>query len=398
MNKLLAIIRKDAILRFTSPAELLFFIVLPLVFTFLVAGGAPSGDEDPRITLTVVDQAQTSLSTSLLDMLAESTAVKPALSELAEAEEAFSARRISAMLVIPADFSAEALEAGTASLELRQQPNNLNAQVAGRAVQVAVQRASSALTIARNSLAQAEKLRPFSTETERSAYFEEARQAAEESISDAPVRLSVQRAATPDQIEYDPAANASAGQMITWVFIPLLGLSGLFAYERQQGTLRRLLTTPTARATYLLGTISGQVLIAIGQMALLVGFGILVMKLNWGHDPLGLAILLISFALASSALGVTLGTFVKTESQASGLSIMLGMVMAMLSGCWYPIELFPEAVRSVVRILPTTWAMQGMLDLALRGQGAAGILLESGVLLGFAAVFFVIGIWRFRYE
>ncbi len=35
---------------------------------------------------------------------------------------------------------------------------------------------------------------------------------------------------------------------------------------------------------------------------------------------------------------------------------------------------------------------------SLRGQGVAGILPEAGVLLGFAAVFFVIGIWRFRYE
>ncbi|OIO97221.1 MAG: hypothetical protein AUK03_02795 [Anaerolineae bacterium CG2_30_64_16] len=67
-------------------------------------------------------------------------------------------------------------------------------------------------------------------------------------------------------------------------------------------------------------------------------------------------------------------------------------------GCWYPIELFPQVVRDIVKILPTTWAMQGMLDLVLRGQGLAGILPEAGVLLGFAAVFFGVGIWRFRYE
>jgi len=60
--------------------------------------------------------------------------------------------------------------------------------------------------------------------------------------------------------------------------------------------------------------------------------------------------------------------------------------------------LFPQVVRDIVKILPTTWAMQGMLDLVLRGQGLAGILPEAGVLLGFAAVFFGVGIWRFRYE
>jgi ABC-2 type transport system permease protein len=93
-----------------------------------------------------------------------------------------------------------------------------------------------------------------------------------------------------------------------------------------------------------------------------------------------------------------LGTFVKTEAQGNGLSILIGMVMAMMGGCWYPIELFPQAIRTAARILPTTWAMQGFLDIAVRGQGVSGVLLETGVLLGFALVFFVIGVWRFRYE
>jgi hypothetical protein len=39
-----------------------------------------------------------------------------------------------------------------------------------------------------------------------------------------------------------------------------------------------------------------------------------------------------------------------------------------------------------------------MLDLLLRGQGLSGILPEAAGLLGFAAVFFSIGVWRFRYE
>jgi ABC-2 type transport system permease protein len=177
-----------------------------------------------------------------------------------------------------------------------------------------------------------------------------------------------------------------------------LGLSGLFAFERQQGTLRRLLTTPTSKATFLLGAISGQVLAAIVQMTLLVTFGVFVFHLNWGREPLALAVLMVSFALAASALGTTLGTFVKTEGQASGLSIMLGMVMALMGGCWYPLELFPETVQNIVKVLPTTWAMQGLLDLVLRGGGLMDILPEAGVLLGFAGVFFVVGVMRFRYE
>ena len=35
----------------------------------------------------------------------------------------------------------------------------------------------------------------------------------------------------------------------------------------------------------------------------------------------------------------------------------------MMGGCWYPLELFPPAIQNAVKILPTTWAMEGMLDL-----------------------------------
>jgi ABC-2 type transport system permease protein len=133
-------------------------------------------------------------------------------------------------------------------------------------------------------------------------------------------------------------------------------------------------------------------------MSLLIGFGILVLHVNWGQQPLALAVMMLASALAAAALGTMLGTFVKTEGQASGISIMLGMTMALLGGCWYPLELFPLAVRSAVKVLPTTWAMQGLLDILLRGGGVAAILPEAGVLLGFAALFFTIGILRFRYE
>jgi ABC-2 type transport system permease protein len=133
-------------------------------------------------------------------------------------------------------------------------------------------------------------------------------------------------------------------------------------------------------------------------MAILIGFGALVMKINWLHAPLALLLVMLTSALAAAALGPMLGTFVKTEGQANGLSILIGMVMALLGGCWYPIELFPPLMRMAAKALPTYWAMTGFLNIAVRGQELSGVLFESAVLLGFALVFFVIGVWRFRYE
>jgi ABC-2 type transport system permease protein len=74
------------------------------------------------------------------------------------------------------------------------------------------------------------------------------------------------------------------------------------------------------------------------------------------------------------------------------------MVMALLGGCWYPSELFPPFVQTAAKILPTTWAMQGMLDIVARGEGLAGVLLPAGVLLGMAVVYFAVGVKRFRFE
>jgi ABC-2 type transport system permease protein len=398
MKKIFAIALKDATLRFTGFSEWLFFLILPVIFTVILAGGTGAPKGDNRIRLAVVDEANTPLSADMVAALERSDSVRPDLITLARAESQYSQRSVSAVLVIPAGFDQGRLQQGSLNLDLRQQPNNTNAIIAQRAVMNVIGRLSSAVDIAKKSVAEAEKVRSFASEADRQAYFDQALAEAQTQMAESPNRVSVTQANSPDQIEYDPSSNSSAGQLITWVFIPLIGLSELFAAERQTGTLRRILTTPTRKATYLFGTIFGQVVLAFVQMALLVGFGILVMHVKWGNDLGGLAVILLACALAAAALGTMLGTFVKSAGQAQGLSIMLGMVMALMGGCWYPLELFPKIIQSIVKILPTTWAMQGLIDLILRGKGLIGILPEAGVLLGFATVFFGVGILRFKYE
>jgi ABC-2 type transport system permease protein len=398
MRKILAIAWKDAITRFANPSELLFFIILPVIFTFILAGGTPQGNEDPRVDLLVVDEAKTPVSQQVIHELENSTAVNPGLTTRDEAQRLFDDRRAEVVLIIPPGLDILSVQDGSAEVELLQQPNNLNATVAERAVLTAIRRVSSAISAAQTAVSQRESMRPFASEEEKQAYFQSSFEVAQSLQGDAPERVAVVEGLTEDQVDYDPRANSSAGQLITWVFIPLFGIAALFAYERQQGTLRRLLTTPANKSTFLLGTISGQVAMALVQMLLLVGFGILVMKLNWGREPLALFMILLASALAAAAFGTAMGTFIKTEGQAGGLSVMFGMVFAMMGGCWYPLELFPPAIQNAVKILPTTWAMQGMLDLVLRGGGLPDILPEVGVLLGFAIVFFSVGVWRFRYE
>lgn len=397
MKKIFAIALKDTLVRFASPSEWLFFLILPILFTVILSS-ATGSVSDTRVHLTVVDEAQSTFSAQLISELEQSASVRITQEDLDQAQASFNTRRYAAVLIIPADFTLESAKAGTLTLQMLQQPNNMDAVISRQAVEAAASRVSSLNDIASQSVAAAAQIQPFASEADRAAYYTAALDAAQTQLAEAPQRLQVSEGSTADQVEYDPRANSSAGQLITWVFIPLIGLAGMFASERQQGTLRRILTTPTRKSTYLLGTILGQVLTALVQMALLVTFGIVVMHVNWGQSPAALAVILIAAALAAAALGTMLGTFVKTEGQANGLSVMLGMSMALLGGCWYPLELFPSAVQTAVKVLPTTWAMQGMMDIVLRGGGLMAIWPETAVLLGFAAVFFTIGVLRFRYE
>jgi ABC-2 type transport system permease protein len=397
MGKIFAIAWKDTLVRFAGGSRWLFFLILPIVFTIVLAGGTGSSSNN-RVRLVVVDQANSPLSAEMIDALRNSQAVYPDQMTLDQAEKQFSQRSASALLIIPTEFDLAHLEQGRLQLELRQQPNDMNAMIAQRAVTSVISRVSSAANIANASVVKAEQIQPFTSAADGQTYFNQALNQAQSLLSAAPNRVMESTSSIKTNTAYDPRANSSAGQLITWVFIPLIGISAMFTVERQKGTLRRLLITPTRKSTYLLGTIFGQVLTALAQMLLLIVFGQWVMKLNWGSQPLALAVMMVSATLAAASLGTTLGTFVKTESQASGLSIMTGMVMALLGGCWYPLELFPQFVQNVVKVLPTTWAMQGLLDIVLRSQGLRAVLPQAGVLLAFAVVFFTVGVARFRYE
>lgn len=397
MKKILAIALKDTLLRFTSPMEWAFFIIMPVFFIFMLSGGT-GAPKDPRITLYVVDQAGSDLSQMLFSELEKSSSVRPVAKELDEATSDFEARQISAIVIIPETFTSQTLMDGSADVEFRQQPNNTNALIDLQALQVALDRISGGVDVAVKSTELADNISPFDSGTSRQAYFEETLKLSQTRLSGSPSRVSEISGETEDQIQYDPKANSVSGQMITWVFIPLIGISAMLAMERQTGTLRRILVTPTSKAKYIGGTIFGQVVTAMIQMAILITFGWLVLKINWGNSILALVMIIASSTLAAAALGTMLGTFVKTESQANGLSIMVGMVMAMLGGCWYPIELFPQVMRQAARIFPTTWAMQGLLDISVRGQGVQGVWLETVVLLGFALLFFTIGVLRFKYD
>ncbi|MCB0005782.1 MAG: ABC transporter permease [Anaerolineales bacterium] len=400
MKKILEIAWKDNRLRFSSWTELLFFLILPVIFSVFLSGslgGDATGDE--RILVYVVDEDQSELSASFRNSLDESGVVRLELQDEATAAAAFAEDEVPAVLTIPAGFATTLLAGQPLNIRFQARPGNLNAQAAEQVVAATAQQTSQALTIAATSVAEAEAIQPFANETARQAYFEASLATARELLADRPERVESTQSsdANVETGTFDMGAFVAAGQLVTWVFIPLLGASGIYAFERTEGTLRRLVTTPTSRFTVLAGTSLGQFVAAIVQMVILIAIGSW-LGINWGNNYLALGVMVVVFALAGVAFGTMLATFVRTPEQASGVSVLLGMAMALLGGCWFPLENFPAAAQQVAQALPTTWAMAGFTDIVIRGQGLSAILPEVGVLLGFMALFMVVGISRFRYE
>ncbi len=400
MKKILHLAWNDIKIEFADRSTVLFFFILPLVFTALLGASmrGPDPDADNRFVVLVVDEDQSDLSANLIAELENSAVVRPELTSQSQANLRMADGDAAIILVLHRGLESE-LGAGRAvQLELIKSPNDPNTLAMEQAIYTATGKVGGAILAAINAVNAAEKSQSFADEAARQVYFADSLKIAREAMATPFAVSEVTQAPAAARTSMNSFELSSAGQLVTWTMITLLGASEVFVNERIGGTLRRLLSTPTAKATVLLGKITGRLGMGMLQMAVLILVGALVFKVNWGNSPLALALVVIAFGLAAIALGVMLGAFAKTRSQASGLTVMFSMVMAALGGAWWQIEITPPVYQSAVKILPTTWAMQGFNRVIVRGGGPADVLLEVGILLGFALLFFVIGMRRLRFE
>ncbi len=190
-------------------------------------------------------------------------------------------------------------------------------------------------------------------------------------------------------------AMMMAGMSIFYVF--LTGASGTqtILKEEEEGTLLRLFTTPTPTATILRGKFLSVTLTILIQISVLLLFGNLVFKIQWG-DLLSVALLSIAITLASSAFGIFLVSFMKSTRQAGmmigGLVTIMGMAGMMpifTLGMPNP----PAFISAVSHLVPQGWAVEG-LQITMTGGGLPEIWLNILVLIAWAIGLFGIGVFR----
>ena len=92
------------------------------------------------------------------------------------------------------------------------------------------------------------------------------------------------------------------------------------------------------------------------------------------------------------------GTVANTQAQAGGLGVLAANALAALGGCWWPIEITPEWMQFVQKLIPTGWTMDALHKLISFQAGAASVIPNIAMLLVAAAVFGGLAVRSFRYE
>jgi ABC-2 type transport system permease protein len=198
-------------------------------------------------------------------------------------------------------------------------------------------------------------------------------------------------------VEPDTYQQNVPGYTVFGVFFIVGTMASSILTEKKEGTFRRLLAAPLPKPVLLAGKILPYYLVNLIQIAIMFTVAHLLFGMAFG-DPLALIVISLAMSAAATGLGIMVAALGKTDTQVGGLSSLLTLTLSALGGCLMPTFIMPEFLQKLSRFIPHAWAMQGFQDVLVRGYGVSGILPEAGVLMAFAAAFFLIGVWRFKFE
>jgi ABC-2 type transport system permease protein len=140
--------------------------------------------------------------------------------------------------------------------------------------------------------------------------------------------------------------------------------------EQLMGTLESLLVTPTAPYTVQLGSVAFLFLYIPIRIAVLVGMLAIAFGLDFHAAGILPAVaLLLVFMPFVWGLGVASAAVILTFKRGAGLVGMGTLMLAFVSGLYFPIELLPGWLTAVAEQNPIAIAVQGMRDALLGGAG-----------------------------
>jgi ABC-2 type transport system permease protein len=377
----------------------LFLLLMPLAFTLffgLVAFG--SGQVQPT-KLGWADKDSGPLGPELHRLLLSSPGLLLAdQSDEAAVTETVRAGRAAAAVIVPAGFSAAALDGAAVPLTVVADPGSPGGRIAIEAVRTAAGRVLGSATAARLSLeAAAPSSAALRTDpAARAAFLAQGLRRAGEAWGSPRVTVGMQAAGS-----VRPASGftqASPGMLVQFAIFGLITSAMILMTERKSRTLRRLLSTPISPASIIGGHVLAMFLIVLLQEAILVACGQFLFGVRYLAAPAGTLLMMVAVAAWAASLGLLIGALARKEQQVVAYSLAAMFIFSALGGAWFPLDVAGKGFAQVGGLLPTAWAMTGFQNIVLRGLGAGSTLVPAGIIFAWAAAFFAVATWRFRFE
>ena len=165
---------------------------------------------------------------------------------------------------------------------------------------------------------------------------------------------------------------------------------------RQKGILRKLATTPITGADWLASSIVYQLILSVISTAaiLLVSYFVFDVRL---HIGIWLPLIVVVEVVAFVGIGMLLAPFAKEAESASAVANAFLFPMMFLSGTFFPVDMMPAFLQTFAKLLPLYYVNEA-LRAAMIFVDDAGTLQSVGVISAFAAVVFVAGAFRTRWD
>jgi ABC-2 type transport system permease protein len=182
--------------------------------------------------------------------------------------------------------------------------------------------------------------------------------------------------------------------MVFFMFFGASNVARTILTEDQEGTLPRMLTTPTATGTILGGKFTSVFLTVTVQTLVLLVAGRLLFGIDWGSLD-SVALLTVVGAAVASGLALLIIAVVKTPGQAGAIGSGVYLVLALLGGNFTGTATSSGFYATVQGLTPNGWLLRGW-DVAMHGGELADVAAKLLAPIAFAAAFFAVAVWRFR--
>ncbi|NBD27322.1 ABC transporter permease [Paenibacillus glycinis] len=189
-------------------------------------------------------------------------------------------------------------------------------------------------------------------------------------------------------------STQSIGFLLMFMLTSAGSLSELILKNRENRTYFRIVSSPISAKVYVLSNIIVNLIVMAGQILIALFFMRVVFHLSAGVPFATMFGLLALFALVAVSLSLAVVSFAKSSSAAGAMQNFIVTPSCLVAGCFFPASVMPEFMQRVSDFLPQSWLLAALGKLQANG-GLADIGLNFAVLLAFAAVFFLIAVYKF---